>query len=234
MIADNIQRLRDRIAKACVKAGRDPGKITIVAVSKSRSVEEIEEAVRSGITAIGENRAQEALLKFKRFINQRTIEPTNVRTMTWHMVGHLQSNKTKDAVKLFDLIHSVDSEALAQEIDKQAAKIKKVQDILIQVNTSGEASKSGLHPEALVEAFLIIRALKNVSVKGLMTIAPLVDNPEKVRLYFRRLKELRDKIYELRVASCGSLLLSMGMSDDFEVAIEEGADIIRIGRAIFE
>jgi hypothetical protein len=150
------------------------------------------------------------------------------------MVGHLQSNKVKDAVKIFELIHSVDSEELALEIDKQAAKINKVQDILIQVNTSGEESKFGLKPDEAIEAILKIRTLKNVAVKGLMTIAPLVDNPEKVRLYFRRLKELRDKIYELRVTSYESLALSMGMSDDFEVAIEELADIIRIGRAIYE
>jgi hypothetical protein len=225
MIADNIRGVRERIAQACAKAGRDPAQITIVAISKNRSAEELGEAIQAGITDIGENKIQEARLK---------ADSRNLKAVRWHMVGHLQSNKVKDAVKIFELIHSVDSEELALEIDKQAAKINKVQDILIQVNTSGEESKFGLKPDEAIEAILKIRTLKNVAVKGLMTIAPLVDNPEKVRLYFRRLKELRDKIYELRVTSYESLALSMGMSDDFEVAIEELADIIRIGRAIYE
>jgi hypothetical protein len=230
MIKENIRKVKEHIALACVKAKRDPNEITIVAVSKNRAPEEVKEAIEAGITDIGENKVQEALLKFRQ-LSTLTLQPSAVKL---HMVGHLQTNKVKDAVKVFDLIHSVDSEGIALEIDKQAAKINKVQDILIQVNTSGEESKFGLHPGALIETFLIIKALKNVSIKGLMTIAPLVDNPEKVRLYFRRLKELRDKIYELRVTSYESLVLSMGMSDDFEVAIEEGADIIRIGRAIYE
>lgn len=225
MIAENICSVRERIARACVRCGRDPGQITLVAISKNRSAEEVGEAIGSGITDIGENKIQEARLK---------ADNRDLKVLRWHMVGHLQSNKVKDAVRMFDLIHSVDSEELAQEIDKQAARMDKVQDILIQVNTSQEESKFGLRPEALNETFLMIKALKNVRIKGLMTIAPLVDDPEKVRLHFRRLKELRDRIYELRMTDGGRLNLSMGMSDDFEVAIEEGADIIRIGRAIYE
>jgi hypothetical protein len=229
MIKENIRKVKERIALACVKAKRDPNEITIVAISKNRAPEEVKEAIEASITDIGENKVQEALLKFRQLSAFR-LQPSAVKL---HMVGHLQTNKVKDAVKVFDLIHSVDSEGIALEIDKQAAKINKVQDILIQVNTSGEESKFGLYPETLIETFLIIKALKNVSIKGLMTIAPLVDNPEKVRLYFRRLRELRDKVYNLRLTTY-DLRLSMGMSDDFEVAIEEGADIIRIGRAIYE
>jgi len=224
MIAENIRLVRERIAKACARAGRDPAQITIVAISKNRSAEEVGEVIGAGITDIGENKLQEARLK---------ADSRKLKAVRWHMVGHLQSNKVKDAVKIFDLIHSVDSEDLAQEIDKQAAKISKVQDILIQVNTSGEESKFGLSPKQAIEAILKIRTLKNLSVKGLMTIAPLVDNPEKVRLYFRALRELRDSIYQLQVTSYQLPFLSMGMSDDFEVAIEEGADIVRIGRAIY-
>jgi pyridoxal phosphate enzyme (YggS family) len=223
MIKENILKVRVRITRACIKAKRNPESVAIVAVSKGRVIEEILEVINAGITDIGENKVQEAILKLKK-----------LPAVKLHMVGHLQSNKVKEAVKIFDLIHSVDSEELALEIDKQAARIGKVQNILIQVNTSGEESKFGLRPQDLTENFLIIKALKNVSIRGLMTIAPLVDDPEKVRLYFRRLKELREKIYELKVADPGSLALSMGMSDDFEVAIEEGADMVRIGRAIYE
>jgi pyridoxal phosphate enzyme (YggS family) len=222
MIKENILEVRERVAGACAKSNRGPKEITIVAASKGRSPEEIQEVIAAGINDIGENRVQEALLKCRQ-----------LSAVKWHMVGHLQTNKVKDAVKIFDLIHSVDSEDLALEIDKQAAKINKAQDILIQVNISGEESKFGLRPEQAIEAILKIRTLKNVAVKGLMTIVPLVDNPEKVRLYFRALRELRDKIYSLKLTAY-NLQLSMGMSDDFEVAIEEGADIVRIGRAIYE
>jgi hypothetical protein len=150
------------------------------------------------------------------------------------MVGHLQSNKAKEAVKIFDLIHSVDSLHLAQEINKQAANIGKIQDILIEIKTSPEATKFGLKPEEAVGVMQEITRLKNIKVKGLMTIAPLVDDPEGTRQYFRQLREIRDRIsYELRTPS-SELILSMGMTDDFEVAIEEGADMIRLGRAIFE
>ena len=224
MIAENIRLVRERIAKACARAGRDPAQITIVAISKNRSAEEVGEVIGAGITDIGENKLQEARLK---------ADSRKLKAVRWHMVGHLQSNKVKDAVKIFDLIHSVDSEDLAQEIDNQAAKISKVQDILIQVNTSAEESKFGLRPKQVAETISIMRGLKNIRISGLMTIAPLVSDPEKVRLYFRALRELRDKIIELRLMTY-DLRLSMGMSDDFEVAIEEGADIVRIGRAIYE
>jgi len=147
------------------------------------------------------------------------------------LVGHLQTNKVKDAVRIFDLIQSVDSLRLAAEIDKQAAKINKIQDILIEIKTSPEATKFGLKPNAAIEVIKEIAQLKNINMKGLMTIAPLVDEPEKTRPYFRQLRELRDY---LRAMNYELGILSMGMTDDFEVAIEEGSNMVRIGRAIFE
>ena len=225
MIEENVRKIKERVALACSRVDRDPAAITIVAVSKGRSIQEIEEAAAAGITGIGENRIQEAALKYKELTGAQ---------IKWHMVGHLQTNKAKDAVKIFDLIQSVDSPHLAVEIDKEAAKINKVQDILIQVNTSVEVTKFGLKPDAAVEVIKEIAGLKNISIKGLMTIAPLSDNPEQTRPYFRALRELRDKLVQLWTVDCGLWTLSMGMTDDFEVAIEEGATIVRLGRAIFD
>jgi len=230
MIRDNIITIKGRIEAACARVNRDPGSVAIVAVSKNRTPQEIEEALKAGITDIGENRIQEAVLKYSKL---RTTD-YGLLTIKWHMVGHLQSNKAKEAVKLFDLIHSVDSVRLAREIDGQAAKINKVQDILIEIKTSEEAAKFGIAPKDAVETIREIARLKNIHIKGLMTIAPLADNPEKARPYFRALREIRNRISTLYAERCTLHILSMGMSDDFEVAIEEGATIVRIGRAIFE
>jgi hypothetical protein len=226
MIKDNILRIKERIALVCAKINQDPRAISIVAVAKGRAKAEIEEVIAAGLTDIGENRVQEALAKYG--------EMPDAKRIKWHLVGHLQTNKVKDALAIFDLIHSVDSLRLAAEIDKQAAKINKVQDILIEVNTSGEASKFGLKPEEAIEVIKEMAQLKNINIKGLMTIAPVVDAPEKSRPYFRILRELKDKINELRVTSYELRVLSMGMTDDFLAAIEEGANIIRLGRAIFD
>jgi pyridoxal phosphate enzyme (YggS family) len=215
MIKDNIEKIRLRISQVCAKHKIDPGKITVLCVTKGRSVGEILEAVNVGINHLGENRVQEAVDKYK-FISQ----------VCWQMVGHLQSNKVKDALGVFDLIHSVDSVNLAQEINKQALKINKIQDILLEVKTSPEISKFGFKEEILADACAQIEKLKQVNIKGLMTIAPAVDSALDARPYFSRLRQLRDQFNP-------GWLLSMGMSDDFEVAIEEGADIIRLGRAIF-
>ncbi len=216
MIKENVERVRQRIVATCAKIKVDPDKITIVCVTKGRPVEQILEAVNSGLKDIGENRVQEALEKYK-----------EIPGVEWHMVGHLQSNKVRDAVKIFSLIHSVDSVTLVKEIDKQAAKINKVQDILLEVKTSPEPSKFGINPEILDDVVAEIKGLKNIKIKGLMTIAPLVDNVDEARPYFAKFRELRDKLNP-------SWLLSMGMSDDFQIAIEEGANIVRIGRVIFE
>ncbi|MBU0547488.1 MAG: YggS family pyridoxal phosphate-dependent enzyme [Candidatus Omnitrophica bacterium] len=215
MIKENILRVQERIAAVCARIKADPQKITVVCVTKGRSIEQILEAANLGFRYLGENRVQEAREKYKQ-----------VPGAEWQMVGHLQLNKVKEALKIFSLIHSVDSIALAQEINKQAAKINKIQDILIEVKTSSEVTKFGLRPGVFLDASKEILSLDNLRVKGLMTIAPAVDNAEEARQYFAKLKALRDTLNP-------SWLLSMGMTDDFEVAIEEGADIIRLGRAIF-
>lgn len=230
MIKDNIVGIKSRITRVCVALNKDEREITLVAVSKNRTASEIKEVIDSGLIDIGENRIQEALLKYQSLASS-TYNLTPVR---WHMVGHLQTNKAKDAVKIFDLIHSVDSLHLALEIDKQAKLADKVQDILIEVNVSGEPSKFGLNPDTAIEIVKEITRLKNIKISGLMTVAPIVNDPEDARPYFRSLKGLLDKINRLRVVSYELRVLSMGMTDDFEVAISEGSNMIRLGRAIFE
>lgn len=222
MIRENIARIREGILR--------PNQITIVAVSKGRAIEEIKAAIDAGITDIGENRVQEAMIKY----NQLLTTDCGLPTVRWHMMGRLQTNKVRDAVKIFDLIQSVDTLHLAAEIDKQAAKIKKIQDILIEIKTSPEATKFGLKPDEAIEVIKEIGKLKNINIKGLMTIAPMVDNPEKTRPYFRMLRELQDKINALWTMDYRLSTLSMGMTNDFGVAIEEGSNMIRLGRAIFE
>lgn len=222
MVRENIVRIKERIISACFRVNRDPSGIKIVAVSKGRGVLDIKEALASGLVDIGENRIQEALDKF----NKLKAEGSGPE-IQWHMIGHLQKNKVKDAVGIFQLIHSVDSLVLAEEINKRAAKINKIQDILLEVKTSPETTKSGLGPDKVKEAIGEISRLKNINIKGLMTIAPLVNHPEEARSYFKKLRELRESMN-------AAYILSMGMTDDFEVAIEEGADIIRIGRGIFQ
>ncbi len=227
MVSENIGKLKERICSVCSRVNRDPSSITIVAVSKGRPLEQVREAIDAGINDIGENRVQEAVEKFSR------LPATGYRLRT-HLVGHLQTNKVKDSLKLFNLIHSVDSSRLAQEIDRQAAGTNKVQEVLIEVNTSGEKFKFGLKPDEFIEVTKEISKFKNINIKGLMTVAPVVDNPEKARPYFKILRELRKKICELWSVDSGLWILSMGMTDDFEVAIEEGATMVRIGRAIFD
>jgi len=237
MIKESILRINAQILRVCSKINRNPEEISIVTVSKGRSPQEIKEVILAGITDIGENRVQEAVAKY----NELRPNTYDLRPIKWHMVGRLQANKVKEAVKIFDLIQSVDSLHLAAEIDKQAAKINKIQDILIEIKTSTEATKLGLKPDEAIEVIKEIVRLKNINIKGLMTIAPLVDNPGKARPYFRMLRELQDKINQLslpgRQAGAESFqlkVLSMGMSDDFEAAIEEGSNMVRLGRAIFE
>jgi pyridoxal phosphate enzyme (YggS family) len=224
MIAENLESVRRRIAKSCEKIGKDASGVTLVCVTKETDAAGIEEVLRLGVKDIGENRVQDAAEKHKA-IGSR---------IRWHLVGHLQTNKAKDAVRIFDLIHSVDSARLAKEIDKEAKKIDKVQDILIQVNTSGEESKFGVTPEDTQGLIKELILYQNITIKGLMTIAPEASDPETVRPYFRKLRELRDKLYELRVTGYELRLLSMGMSGDFEIAIGEGSNMVRIGRAIFK
>lgn len=239
MIRENIKKLRSGISAVCFAEGAQAHPLpVIVAVSKGRTPEEIEEAVEAGITDIGENRVREAIVKFDHL--RRLTAEKNVR---WHMVGHLQTNKAKEAVKIFDLIQSLDSLHLAEEIDRQAARISKVQDVLAQVNVSAEAGKFGFEPKNTLEAVKEISRLKNIRIKGLMAIAPVVRDPQEARPYFKRLRELRDEIFERndfspanherRITNGEPPVLSMGMSGDFEAAVKEGSNMIRIGRAIF-
>jgi len=227
MVQDKIAQIKERISAACSRSGRNPAEVTILAVTKNRTVEQINEILNTGLSAIGENKVQEALLKLSAISFQRS-------SVSLQMIGHLQTNKAKDAVKIFDLIHSVDSLRLVREIDKQAWEINKIQAILIEVNVSGEVTKYGINPEELQGLVDSICGLRNVRLAGLMTIAPVVDDPEDVRPYFKKLRELRDKIYQSSITNHQLPILSMGMTDDFEVAVEEGATIVRIGRGIFE
>ena len=223
MIAENIRSVTRRIAKCCEKIGRSPESVKLVCVTKTASIEEIAEVLNCGLSSLGENRVQDALSKYAAIRNNAE----------WHLIGHLQTNKAKDAVSIFSLIHSVDSTRLAKEIDEEAGSIGKVQGILIQVNTSGEKSKFGIEPAAAIDFIKDIVVYPNISIKGLMTIAPEVEDPETVRPYFKALRELLHEVNRSQVTSHKLEVLSMGMTNDFEVAIEEGSNMVRIGRAIF-
>lgn len=229
MIKDNLTEIRSRISAACSRSKREPSAVTIVAVTKTRSLQELEEAVACGLSDIGENRVQEALKKYY----ELRVTNYELRKIKWHLIGHLQTNKVRPALRIFDLIHSVDSLPLAFEMEKEAGKINKIQDILLEVKTSPETTKYGFKPEEVIKSAQEISGLKHINLKGLMTIAPIADSPEKARPYFRQLRELQDKINELRIAGRELRILSMGMSDDFEAAVEEGSTMVRIGRLIF-
>ena len=219
-----LQTVRNRIQTAARACGRTPETIRLVAVSKTVPTARVRQAIQAGVTILGENYVQEARTKF----NDLATTP-----VSWHFIGHLQSNKAKYAVRLFDLIHSVDSLKLARELDKQSRKINKIQEILIQVNISEEASKSGVNVKDTLRLLKDINRLENLSVKGLMTMPPYFNAPEKVRPYFAALRGLRDRLDQQGVLNVGLNELSMGMTGDFEVAIREGATLVRIGTAIF-
>lgn len=221
-IKENLENIRYQIRKTAQKVGKNPSAIELVVVTKLVNVEQIKEAVAAGIDIIGENRVQEAKEKFSQ------LEDYKIK---WHLIGHLQKNKVKKAIEIFDMIQSVDRLELAQEIDKNAAQINKIMDILIQINISGKENQFGLPPALAVEIIQEMSKFKNIRIKGLMTIAPLVSNPEDARPYFRTLARLRDKIPPIE--NVQMKYLSMGMSNDFEVAIEEGSNMVRIGRLIF-
>ena len=222
MIAENLKAVTQRISRSCEKSGRPPSDVKLVCVTKEADIAQIEEALTSGVKDVGENRVQDALLKYKA-IGDRAV---------WHLIGHLQTNKVRDAVKIFSLIHSIDSVHLAEAIDKEAKKINKIQDILIQVNTSGEESKFGIKPDEAADFFRKASLYPNINIQGLMAIAPEVDDPEDVRPFFRKLRELRGDLNSM--LNTRYSMLSMGMTSDFEIAVEEGATIVRIGRAIFK
>jgi pyridoxal phosphate enzyme (YggS family) len=227
LLQANLNRVLDRIANAATRAGRDAADITLVAVSKTHPLEALLAAYGLGLRHFGENRVEEASIKLPAF-RQSISDPAVV----FHMIGHLQSRKAGDAAVLFDRVHSVDSVKLAQRLSRYAVKPLP---ILLEVNVSGEESKYGFDGARREEWFGALEAitqLPNVQLDGLMTLAPVVDDPEQARPVFRALRDLRDEI-ESRCAGVKLPQLSMGMTDDFEVAIEEGATLVRIGRAIF-
>jgi pyridoxal phosphate enzyme (YggS family) len=219
--AENLTALQTRIDQACVRSRRDPGSVTLLAVSKGVPPERVQEAAASGQVLFGENKVQEARAKIP-------LCPSRLR---WHLIGHLQSNKCRDAVHWFEMIHSVDSIDLAAEIQKQADKQAKTMPVLLELNLAGESSKFGFKPDQVLTALSAINDLPRVEIHGLMTIAPWTPEPEKVRPVFRQLRELKQQCEEKLGAPLPHL--SMGMSGDFEVAIEEGATLVRVGTALF-
>lgn len=223
-IAENIEEIQREKAQAAQRCGRNPEDILLIAVTKTRSAEEINEAVRAGITDIGENKVQEILDKYDKVL------PVN-----WHMIGHLQTNKVKYIIDKVSLIHSVDSFRLAEEIDRRAAQHGRTMDILVQVNAAGDEAKFGVEPddaESLISE--ILESCENVRIRGLMTVAPYAENPEEVRPHFRRMRSLYDRIAaEIRHPRLDFQYLSMGMSNDRIIAVEEGSTAIRVGTAIF-
>ena len=221
---DRLERVHERIKKAAADCNRPVDAIRLIAVSKTVPAEIVKEAIEAGVTDLGENYIQEAREK----VNTLAALPVN-----WHYIGHLQSNKAKYAVRLFDLIHSVDSLKLVRELDKYARKNDKIQSILVQVNVAKEESKSGVYVENTIELLKNISQLANISVKGLMTMPPYFNAPEKVRPFFAALRELRDRVRSLGIPNIAMDELSMGMTGDFEAAIQEGATMVRIGTAIF-
>jgi len=222
-IKNNLEIINEKIKKAAFRVNRNSEEIKLVAVTKTASIEQIEEAINAGVKIIGENKVQEAKEKYH-------ILTTDIE---WHLVGHLQTNKAKYAVEIFDCIHSVDSIKLSQEIDKRSLQFGKIMDVLVEVNVSGEETKYGIKPEE-VEPFLKeISEFPGIKVKGLMTIAPIVEDKEEVRPYFRKLRELSKEMKSKNIENVKMDYLSMGMTEDFEIAIEEGANMVRIGRGIF-
>ena len=222
-VADNLKVIRERIAAAALKAGRDPLSVRLVAVSKTQPSHLVDEAVRAGQRLFGENYVQELHSKASQV--EGPVE--------WHFIGHLQSNKVKQVAGLVQLIHSVDRLSLAEEIDRQWGGLGKVCDVLVQVNITGEASKSGTTATEAADLVRAIARLPHLRVQGLMTMPPFFDDPERARPCFRELQRLARFIAGLGIPGVAMDQLSMGMSGDFEVAIEEGATLVRVGSAIF-
>jgi len=221
MIKENHQKLLNDITEACCVAGRNPEEVKLVAVTKRIPLEKIREATHLGVNNLGENRIQEAVSKIKQI-----PEPVD-----WHFIGHLQTNKVGNDLSSFCLIHSLDRLKLAKKLEDWASSIGKTVNTLVQMNVSGESSKFGLAPEELKDFLLELKSFNYVKAEGLMTMAPLVENPENTRPFFRRLRELRDQAN--RIPGISLCHLSMGMSNDFRVAVEEGATLVRVGTALF-
>jgi hypothetical protein len=225
VIAERVAAVRERIARAATHAGRPPEEITLVAVSKTHPPERVREAFAAGVRDFGENKVQEAEAKVAALAD---LKPAGLR---WHLVGHLQANKARKAAALFDRIHSLDDAGLGLRLEKASAQLKKTLPLLVQVDLAGEQTKFGLDEARLFPALELLRGLKSVRVEGLMAMPPQEEDPERVRPYFRRLRELRDRARKENLLLGKEL--SMGMSHDLEVAIEEGATLVRVGTAIF-
>lgn len=222
-LEQNITVVKSKIYEAALKSGRSPDEIHLVAVTKTVASEIIQKAVNLGVTLLGENRVQEASKKV--YMVEGNVQ--------WHLIGHLQKNKVKSAVKLFSMIQSLDSVELAEEIEKRAGEIQKVMDVLIQINIGREESKFGIDVDDAVEFTDRISQLPHIKVRGLMAIAPFKENAEEVRPYFKKMYDVFTKIKNLNLKNVDMSFLSMGMTHDFEVAIEEGANMVRIGTGIF-
>ncbi|MBJ6751310.1 YggS family pyridoxal phosphate-dependent enzyme [Geomonas anaerohicana] len=222
-IAEHLREIRERIAQAAVRAGRDPKTVRLVAVSKTKPAAAIAEAFACGQVIFGENYVQELVTK----------QPELPAEISWHFIGSLQSNKVRQIAGKVDLVHSVDRPSLAREIDRQWGALGKVCDILVQVNISREETKGGTSSEELLDLVREVAQLPHIKVKGLMTMPPFFDDPEGARPYFRKLRELADEVREAAIPGVEMLELSMGMSGDFEAAIEEGATLVRVGSALF-
>jgi pyridoxal phosphate enzyme (YggS family) len=222
-IKNNIEAIKKEIEGICLKSGKNPDDITIIAVTKTVDTDRINYAVDCGMTNLGENKVQEIMDKY---------EPVN-KNVKWHLIGHLQTNKVKYIIDKVELIHSVDSVKLAEEISKKALKNNLIKEVLVQVNVAKEESKFGIDIEEVISFVKTIAAFENIRVKGLMTIAPYDENPENVRPIFRQLRQKFDELAQMNIPNTDMKYLSMGMSNDYAIAIEEGANMVRIGTAIF-
>lgn len=223
MVTENLAKVRENVAQACKKSGRDLSEVTLIAVSKTKPVELLQEAYAAGARCFGENKVQEIMDKY----------PVLPKDIDWHMIGHLQRNKVKYIVDKVALIHSVDSLRLAETIEQEAAKHDVVVPILLEVNVAGEESKFGLAPSEVLPLIEQITGFEHIQIKGLMTIAPYVEDPEENRPVFRELKKLSVDIKEKNINNVTMNVLSMGMTGDYQVAIEEGATMVRVGTGIF-
>jgi len=246
-IVENLDQVRGRIHDACRRAGRDPASVTLVAVSKTVPAEKVREAIEAGATDLGENYVQEAQAKIESLgslpggaargpageSGEGVQGSRQGGAARWHFIGHLQRNKAKYAVRLFDVVQSVDSIALARELDRRAGAVGRRLPVMIEVNISGEGTKFGTEEAEALELVREVAALDHLEVRGLMTMPPFFDDPEEARPYFIKLRELGERIKSEGIEGVSADELSMGMSSDFEVAIEEGATIVRVGTAIF-
>lgn len=224
IIEQNLMDIKEQVRQTALDCGRDPNSVDLIAVSKKKSEDKIIECIEAGGAVFGENYIQEAVQKIDNIGKDQAV---------WHFIGHLQSNKAKFAVQYFDYIHTVDSLKLAKEISKWAKKINKIQKVLLQVNIADEQTKSGAANDEVIELATKISKFDNISIRGLMCMPPFFSDPEDARPYFKALVSIRDQISNLELASVSMKHLSMGMSGDFKVAIQEGATMVRVGTSIF-